>query len=780
MAVASKEEDLYKSGDRFDTGVRLDREKTKANLLLLRSDKARFPLRRRVAAAVLGIASLFNASEADREVDFTKAGSYEHEANSREEDRVGKVVMAEDLKLLFDWAHFGEKSELPFMRIVDREKSDSSGNSDRVEKEIKKRIYGGVKSSEIGLESTRTVGYPEDFLKVAKKLEGYVPNLNKYLLEVIDKYQKEVFIDNLKYLMDIKGFDYLAQLDKVFDVNPRLFLNNIVRLKKTLNKEQIGHLAERVFKNDPSESVVYKENGYVDNRVYLPAVEKAEFDSSKYIKSLKVDKVQDLGALVLLNDLVRHGLGWYEALNLYSDRGLKLFRRLVRIKSEQDHLGKLSVERVLRALSLGEVQLINSLHGQRESNRFSSVENLNSSELYTLMVYGEEEIFTSSFNGMFNLLMKRMSKEFIDGDKLLQQVGKNKFRVFIKELAGFNRLEEFLQTMSEKSSNELLSDIVKDIDKTDDKLTQAMAVADIFSVVKNNKTRSILQEQIRAEYKRVNSENESKKEDKIIYGILSGLFADKAVVNSDWFKEMETEFVLTNFNKVVSADLFNKDDVNVQQYFFYDDRKDDVWDGHNSFKHFLRGYSVKVDWDKQGNISISNNKNKHWRVEDKGSYVYVTSVREQKKIEIYANKPTDQINGVDDIEREFRRKNIQAVNVTHRGHSYHVRDTIDRISEAAEIVFLGSCGGYNNVELVLQRAPRAHILSTKGTGTMSVNDSLLMSINSDILSGNDIIWPEFWSRMKEKFKDNYDFQNYISPDKNLGVMFMKTYMKKLN
>ncbi|MFH0799742.1 MAG: hypothetical protein V2A66_06130 [Pseudomonadota bacterium] len=150
-----------------------------------------------------------------------------------------------------------------------------------------------------------------------------------------------------------------------------------------------------------------------------------------------------------------------------------------------------------------------------------------------------------------------------------------------------------------------------------------------------------------------------------------------------------------------------------------------------------------------------------------------------KRIEIYANKPTSEgvEKGPDEIQKVFSKRNIQSIMVVHRGHSFHAGETIGRIPRIAKIVSLGSCGGYNNVSAVLERAPEAHIISTKGTGTMNVNDPLFKMLNEAILTGEDINWPEFWRRAEGRFGGMDEFRSYIPPHRNLGVMFLKAYFK---
>ena len=115
----------------------------------------------------------------------------------------------------------------------------------------------------------------------------------------------------------------------------------------------------------------------------------------------------------------------------------------------------------------------------------------------------------------------------------------------------------------------------------------------------------------------------------------------------------------------------------------------------------------------------------------------------------------------------------------HRGHSYHANDSIQRVAAGARIVSLGSCGGYNNITAVLEKSPNAHIISTKGVGTMTINDPLFFALNEEIRNSGKINWPIFWSQMEKKLSGNKVFNDYVSPHRNLGVVFLKAYNKNL-
>jgi hypothetical protein len=217
---------------------------------------------------------------------------------------------------------------------------------------------------------------------------------------------------------------------------------------------------------------------------------------------------------------------------------------------------------------------------------------------------------------------------------------------------------------------------------------------------------------------------------------------------------MATKYPMENVSELESKELFNPDNKNIQQYFFYNDQ-----DGKDSFANFLSYYKAQPDW----------------KIKDYPTYIVISKKENGKTLEMYANKPEAEDQGPDDIQAVFASKNIKTIVVVHRGHSYHAEKTIGHITNIARIVWMGSCGGYREVAGVLEKSPKAHIISTKGTGTMLVNDPLLKMLNEDILSGKNIAWSMFWNKAEKKLGANENFSNYVPPDKNLGVNFLKAY-----
>ncbi len=406
-------------------------------------------------------------------------------------------------------------------------------------------------------------------------------------------------------------------------------------------------------------------------------------------------------------------------------------------------------ERELSEIVLIDVEQINRLHEAPDQERFSIVENSSAEQIYILMVHGEEEVFTSTFNGLFNRTIEKLEKENISGSQLLEQTGFVKFRTFIRLCTEFNRLDDFLKTIPENEQEKILRKFVSDLETAKDPLREAVSIAEAINSIDNSKIIGILEDEVKTQIKSTSEKTT------ILYKLIASTFNEKGS-DEEWLKEIEKDYKLPSLNTVETKDLFNKNNTNIQQYFFYNDE-----DGIASFKNFVDQYKGK----------------QNWSVKDRGTFVTIESEENGRHLKIYANKPENENDGPEEIAKELEKSEIKTIVVVHRGHSYHANKTISRIPKIAKIVSLGSCGGYRNLSEVLTRAPEAHIISTKGTGTKWVNDPLFKMLNQEILSGHNIKWSEFWDKAQQELGDQEKFKDYVPPHKNFGAMFIKAYEK---
>jgi hypothetical protein len=153
------------------------------------------------------------------------------------------------------------------------------------------------------------------------------------------------------------------------------------------------------------------------------------------------------------------------------------------------------------------------------------------------------------------------------------------------------------------------------------------------------------------------------------------------------------------------------------QQFFYGDK-----DGKNIFNSFIANYN-----------------NANWRIVYKPEWVEVNSTR-GVPIEIYANKPLDAEQDLDDAAQQHLSDYLDSAQiddtvVIHRGHSYYVTSTIKRLLPSAKVIMLGSCGGYNSLNDVLKICPESHIMASKQVGTGVVNMALIEAITETLRQG---------------------------------------------
>lgn len=453
-------------------------------------------------------------------------------------------------------------------------------------------------------------------------------------------------------------------------------------------------------------------------------------------------------AYILLNDIYNGKLTIDEAHNI-ARFDSSLFEYLIAMRATDKVLkGEHSLDDALKYQCFKQVRVINDLHEESDARRFSSLQKFNASEVYTLMVYSEDEIYTSTFLGMYKRLMAKMETE--SSYQFLYQNNFNHFRTFIKMCAGYNELNSFLRKMTEWEKQQLFTRLVEGLEKANDNLSSAVAIADTYGSIRSVDTKLIFEQAILSYYEKIRySDPEAEK----LYAIILSVFeigdGDGTALSSE-----------TSSLKVLELDRIFKEGKNVQQHFFFDDP-----DGRASYAHFVATF-----------------RNGNWDILDKGTYILLKS-RSGKKVEIYANKPTTEYAGQDAIRAHFKKTERWPDIVVHRGHSYFVSAAIESLTPNAEVVFLGSCGGYNNISQVLKYSPEAQIISSKQIGTMLVNDRLCLELNETIRKGQDIVWDTLWSTLDKKFPKGSTadsrFQDYVPPHKNLGALLIKTYRNVL-
>lgn len=406
------------------------------------------------------------------------------------------------------------------------------------------------------------------------------------------------------------------------------------------------------------------------------------------------------------------------------------------------------------------VNIINGLHVERNMDvRFKSIQSLTPEELYYLAVTSDGSMYTSSFvKGVYPLMMKKLNNR---GDSLLIRVNFDRYRKFIKMTAGFNMLDQYLASFpkptnpgDEDLANVLMRAFVNNLEKSDG-IEDGVDVADSYASIAET-LKPVGEEMLRniqANYQR-NVEQDNKK-GIAIYNILNKLFLSAdSTKHIDLTKELHIPPIYEVPYKDLTYDSTGKIAI---QLFIYGDK-----DGIGLFP---------------GLVGMFNNSN--WKIDQRNKQWVTITAAKGKPVTLYMNRPLPEEGNEDAKAQEalckYLAQNNISVKVTiNRGHSYNAPYTIEQMSEASKIVFMGSCGGYRSIHDILEKAEDAHIIGTKQIADAEVNNPFLKLLSEKLRTGSNIEWIPFWKELSKIATDPI-FEDYVPPQKNLGALFIKAY-----
>ena len=402
------------------------------------------------------------------------------------------------------------------------------------------------------------------------------------------------------------------------------------------------------------------------------------------------------------------------------------------------------------------VNQLNELHNEKEEVRFASVKNLRPEDIYYIITSCGEELYTSSYLGLYKRLMQSFKPA--SADSLFDVVQYDNFRIFMRLAANYNVLTDFLNSMPQEKAAELLKRFIAGIETDiNTGVEKAMDVADSFTGLDSAiAIREMIQHELQSNLNRCQS-------NQLFFGIrlyniLLQVF--DLVKQKNSFNKLWT--TLGNYEKLDRQVLLNKNGEIIQLVLFYGDD-----DGVASFNSFQKIFTDTSKW--------KMSKSRNW--------VEMRSVSDQPVI-VYANMPLDEkeemdIKAQDSLIDFLKQQSIEPVVLIHRGHSYHVSNTLKRFTPAIKLAILGSCGGSNNAISIANINPDAQIIVSKKTGAKSINDPIIDEINKILVNKEDISWPVVWENLRNRFgKDEFTlnlFNEYIPPGKNVSLFVLKLF-----
>lgn len=399
---------------------------------------------------------------------------------------------------------------------------------------------------------------------------------------------------------------------------------------------------------------------------------------------------------------------------------------------------------------------INDLHDLSNINmRMKATDSLSAVDLYYMMIMGENDIYTSSFKHSYARFLQRLGKE-PRTDSLLLNVHSDFFKKFIKMTANFNKLDNFLSYMPQTASEALMREFIANLDNTGN-LEDAIDVADSYSSITDTRLQSTILGYVMSNEKKCIEKNNAR--GKTIYGLLKIIFLSADTANKI---NLTSLLGIPSIYEIENKQMRDDSGRIIQQVYWYGDK-----DGKTFFPSFINSFSPK-EW------TITSN-SEWYEIRSKKGNVWV-----------FANRPLDNDANLDDS-AQIHLNNYLAENylhpavVVHRGHSYWLPRTIKRMTGAAKIIVLGSCGGFKNLNDIIEVNPDAHIISTKEIGAGDINRPILNYLNQTFESGKILDWKSMWASLTKLFAADpstslrESWESYIPPYKNLGAIFLKGY-----
>lgn len=402
------------------------------------------------------------------------------------------------------------------------------------------------------------------------------------------------------------------------------------------------------------------------------------------------------------------------------------------------------------------VNVINGLHDYPAPVRFKSIQALSPQELYYLIVMNETEMYTSSYMYVYNRMFELMTVK--SSDSLLQLVNYDKYKKFLTMASNYNTLNNFLGLMRKESATALMTDFVNNLEKGsgEDEIEDAVDVANAYAAITDSAMRKLMYDQVLLNLGKAYAFNNKKA---ITVYRLQKLIMESSDLGDQ--VNLSDSLGVPPIYSVKNDYLKDARGRIVMHMYFYGDGA-----GKGSFNTLL---------------GLMGDRNQ-WKMTATPKWVQFTSINTPVPLVLFANRALDEENDLDeDAQRELIRwmqdSGYQPSITVHRGHSYYLKYTIEKMLPSSKVVVLGSCGAYHNLADVLKISPEAYIIASKQVGYGVINVQLFMYLINELKRGKDITWPVMMEDVAKNVGENRkgDFEDYIFPHRNLGAIFIKAY-----
>ncbi len=399
------------------------------------------------------------------------------------------------------------------------------------------------------------------------------------------------------------------------------------------------------------------------------------------------------------------------------------------------------------------IKQINDLHESPDNVRFKVLEDLPALDLYFILLAGNYDLvqdgssalYTSSFLYVYKKFLKETEKDGLN--KFFDDIGYYQFNSFLSNVSDYGLVDDLANNLNEDKFSEFLGRYLETLpgkELSDNEIIlNAMTMAEILHEIRNHPG---LKSSLIARIEKI--EKEPVVQNHFLYQRMYTVLKD---ILQDKFKyESDRSYDVLRIKRMQTKSPI------VQACFYYDDE-----DAVSSFNNSNATYDSKM-----------------WEKKDMGNYIVFTS-KTGNSMKVFMNKPNTK-EGSDSAQnkmlQDIKQSGYTVTSYIHRGHSYHLPESMKKFTSSAQFVFLGSCGGYKQVLKVFQLNPDVNIIATRSVGSKQINDPLLERINSDIVNGKDINWDTLWAEFDKKFQSKMTkdlFVAYMPPNKYIGIKFMR-------
>ena len=403
---------------------------------------------------------------------------------------------------------------------------------------------------------------------------------------------------------------------------------------------------------------------------------------------------------------------------------------------------------------------LNDINGLHEiSNpviRFRKISRLTPEELYYVAVSGEEEMYTSSFvQGIYPRIFTLWKGK--TADSLLSTLHYDQYRKFIRLCAAYNTLDDWLKRMDSAAARKMVLGFADHLEEAP-QLSEAVDVATTYSSIYNVRIKGWMLEKVEERAAQLTASGSAR--GAAIYSILQRIFYS---LDTTRHTKLLEDLGIRPVDRLPVANLKDSAGRIIVQQFFYGDKG-----GMEIYQAFLKRFT-----------------NPNWKIVKKPYWTEVQAVKGLPVI-IYSNLPLDEVTDLDEHAQDsliayLQSKGLEPTLSIHRGHSYSLPSTIEKLPYSSQLVLVGSCGGYQRLHDVLESSPDAAIISSKQVGTGQINQLLIDVICEQLRQGKDIYWPSLWKKLEGNFtgKSRETFRDYVPPYQNLGALFIQAYRRAL-